>query len=181
MTRVHQLMRAMGEHDREVLVAWTLRRHPATLRFMRAVTHCGDAFIVIALTVAALGAGGGALYDAGLVAAFTLALSHGLVQLLKRSVGRPRPSLPSGVCLIEAPDRFSFPSGHAAAALSLALPLAAVVPPFVGVAVLGLGILVGLSRCYLGVHYPGDIIVGWFLTLAAYLSAPSGLAAVGLL
>lgn len=171
----------MERHDRDVLIAWTLGRRPGTLRVMRAVTHGGDAAAVIGIALVAIIAGTGLVRHAGLVAAFTLAVSHGMVQLLKRSIGRPRPRLPPGACLIEPPDRFSFPSGHAAASLSLALPVAALLPASVGVAALGLGFLVGLSRCYLGVHYPGDVIVGWFLALAAYLLAPAGLAYLGLL
>ncbi|HUF11909.1 MAG TPA: phosphatase PAP2 family protein [Longimicrobiales bacterium] len=181
MSRVHRLLRTMDRHDRDVLVAWTVARRPVTLAVMRHVTHCGDAVVVIAAAALALLLGTGVVREAGLIAAFTLAFSHGIVQLLKRTVGRPRPSLPPGACLIEAPDRFSFPSGHAAAALSLALPIAALAPAQLSAAVLGLGLLVGLSRCYLGVHYPGDVIVGWALALGAYLIAPSGLASFGLL
>lgn len=181
MTAVVRIVRAMGDRDHAMLLAWTLRRRPSTLRLMRTVTHCGDAVVVIALICALLFVASGDLNDAARVGAFTLALSHGLVQLLKRTVGRKRPNLPPGACLIEAPDRFSFPSGHAAAALSLALPIAAVVGPAAGVALVGLGILVGLSRCYLGVHYPGDVMAGWTLALVTYLAAPASLAALRLL
>jgi undecaprenyl-diphosphatase len=65
--------------------------------------------------------------------------------------------------LIHPPDRFSFPSGHAAAGLSLALPLALALPVVLGITVLSLGLAVGLTRCYLGVHYPGDVLAGWSL------------------
>jgi undecaprenyl-diphosphatase len=70
------------------------------------------------------------------------------------------------VSLIDAPDRFSFPSGHAAASLCVALGLASVLPAFFAGLALGIGLLVGISRCYLGVHYPGDVLAGWILALA---------------
>lgn len=80
--------------------------------------------------------------------------------------------MPVGIAsLVDAPDRFSFPSGHAAAALSVALGIGLVVPAALAAAVIGLGLLVGLSRCYLGVHYPGDVLVGWVLAVAAFAAA----------
>lgn len=47
-------------------------------------------------------------------------------------------------------------------------------PEFTGPAaalVLGPGFLVGVSRCYLGVHYPGDVLVGWVLAIVAVLAS----------
>ena len=74
--------------------------------------------------------------------------------------------------LIEPEDRFSFPSGHAAAGLAVALPIAVAIGGLLGAAVLLFGLAVGVSRCYLGVHYPGDVLMGWLLAAATYAAAP---------
>lgn len=66
---------------------------------------------------------------------------------------------------------YSFPSGHTMASLALVLALYLLLAPrFPRVArwVLGLGLpwafLVGLSRLYLQVHYPSDVLAGWALS-----------------
>ena len=43
--------------------------------------------------------------------------------------------------------------------------------------VVGLGLAIGVSRCYLGVHYPGDVLGGWALGIGAV--AVAVLTAVG--
>ncbi|PZA06679.1 MULTISPECIES: phosphatase PAP2 family protein [unclassified Meiothermus] len=66
---------------------------------------------------------------------------------------------------------YSFPSGHTMASLALVLALYTLLAPrFPRAArwVLGLGLpwalLVGLSRLYLQVHYPSDVLAGWALS-----------------
>lgn len=157
----------LAQHDLRALLAFVDRRHRRADSVMRCITHLGDPFAVVPLGLLMLLAPSAPVRDAGTGIAISLASSHLAVQLLKRAIMRPRPDLPVGiVSLIDAPDRFSFPSGHAAASLCVALGLASVLPAFFAGLALGIGLLVGISRCYLGVHYPGDVLAGWILALA---------------
>jgi undecaprenyl-diphosphatase len=61
--------------------------------------------------------------------------------------------------LIKTPSSSSFPSGHSATAAAGALTLSILYPPFAPVLVLA-GLLVVLSRVYLGVHFPFDVLAG---------------------
>jgi undecaprenyl-diphosphatase len=167
-------MLRLGRYDERLLHAVVLRRRPLLDQLARLLTRLADPPVAIAL------AGGSALglfpgyEDAGVIAAFSLAFSHLWVQILKRFFSRPRPSLPVGMAsLIQPPDRFSFPSGHATAGLAMALPLAVAAPLGMGLLILCLGFGVGLTRCYLGVHYPGDVLAGWSLAaLSVALAEP---------
>lgn len=76
---------------------------------------------------------------------------------------RERPGLwPS----IAPESSYSFPSGHAMGSMTLALVLIGLAWPTpwrwpVLAAMTVLVTMVGLSRVYLGVHYPSDILAGW--------------------
>lgn len=166
------LLLYIRDRDERMLLYLVTRRHALLVPVMRTVTHLGDAVVTVGLVLLLLVSGVAALGAAGALAAFTLAASHALVQLLKRTIARPRPALPVGAALAEAPDRFSFPSGHAASSLSVALATAGLLPGPLAGALLALAALVGLSRCYLGVHYPGDVLSGWLLALIAFALAP---------
>ena len=96
---------------------------------------------------------------AGLALAGSALLNLGTKQLFARE----RPSLWESI----APEHsFSFPSGHAMGSMTLACVcvLLAWRTPWrwsVAIAALAFTLLVGLSRVYLGVHFPSDILAGW--------------------
>lgn len=164
-------------HDERALHALLVRRCRLLNHIMRGLTHAGDAWFTIGVTMALLLAPDAAIRAAGLCAACALTSSHLVVQLLKHTISRPRPHLPFGcVRLAEPPDHFSFPSGHAAASLSVALGLMQILPGGVGAVLACVALVAGVSRCYLGVHYPGDVIAGWGLAL---MGNAAGLALVG--
>lgn len=75
--------------------------------------------------------------------------------------------------MIAEPDRFSFPSGHAAAAMSVALGYAAVFPA-IAPWFAALAVLVGYSRVALAVHYPGDVLAGQGLAVLTALALWGG-------
>ncbi|MGH7630837.1 MAG: phosphatase PAP2 family protein [Gemmatimonadales bacterium] len=91
-------------------------------------------------------------------------------RLLKDAFGRPRPELFLLETPFARPVSASFPSGHATASMVLFLVLAYLLARLGGrgafrwvvIAVAGLLIvLIGLSRLYLGVHYPSDVLAGY--------------------
>lgn len=160
------LLRRLDARDRALFVRLALsdRAPRARSAAWRAVTHLGGATTTISTTLACV-ALGGAWREAGIRALVILVLSHLMVQAVKRTVGRPRPSrVTSAATLIVAPDRFSFPSGHAAAAMSVALGLAVAMPQATPLLAL-VAVLVGVSRVALAVHYPGDVLAGQLIAL----------------
>ncbi len=131
---------------------------------MRWLTHLGGARVTIGTGLGLIAVGD---REVGLAVLVALTLSHIAVQIIKRAVARPRPCDANGrpLALVDLPDPFSFPSGHAAAAtavagaVSLAHPLAA--PLLIPVAA-----LIAYSRVALRVHHVGDVVAGVALGIA---------------
>ncbi len=103
----------------------------------------------------------------GLIGALTIGLASAANQVLKSFVARERPALLEPIVVEHG---FSFPSGHAALSMVAygvlgVLIMRSRLPPAVrrGIVVtLGiLVVLIGISRIWLGVHYPTDVLAGW--------------------
>lgn len=86
-------------------------------------------------------------------------------QILKPLFARARPCqvMDAIAALENCGTGFSMPSNHAANGMSLAVAALMLWRPKFqwGAAVLIFGMCVGLSRVFVGVHYPTDILAGW--------------------
>ena len=88
--------------------------------------------------------------------------------LIKNIVARPRPfdAVEAIVPLIARPWGYSFPSGHTCASFASALIILKMAPKKYGIAAVVLATLIGFSRLYVGVHYPGDVLAGFLVAWA---------------
>ncbi len=134
----------------------------------RDFTALGGGAVLTALSLAAVGAAF-ILRRRRIALLIVIAIAGGtlLSTLLKRGFDRPRPDLISHGAEVVSE---SFPSGHsmmsAIVYLTLGILLTRVLPSrglkVYVVALAGVvTILVGLSRVYLGVHWPTDVVAGW--------------------
>jgi len=170
------LLVRLGARDRALMLRCAIS--PAAPRGSRAawaaITHVGST----AVSLASAGVpwfACCALHEASQLALTTLVVSHLLVQLVKRTVGRGRPSRAGELsAVIREPDRFSFPSGHATASLAVALSYGMVFPLWAG-PLLFVALLVGFSRVRLAVHYPSDVLVGQMIAIATAAGARAAL------
>ena len=139
----------------------------------RYITHLGgpSATILAGLVLVALG---GHERRLGIAVLFANIASHLAVQILKRVVARPRPCGPDGrfLALIDLPDPYSFPSGHAAAAAAVAATVT-LAHPLSGPLLIPAAAWVAASRVTLKVHHTVDAIAGAGLGVAGALLAQS--------
>ncbi len=93
-------------------------------------------------------------------------MADALADVLKPVFGRVRPcqAVQGLRLLVRCPHSFSMPSGHAISSFAAATTLFYLSRSFVPILArwypLVLAAAVALSRVYLGVHYPSDVIVG---------------------
>jgi membrane-associated phospholipid phosphatase len=85
---------------------------------------------------------------------------------LKLAIHRVRPVPFFGIA---PPESYSFPSGHALLSFTFFAMLAALIAPrraLAWIVAIFLIAMIGLSRIYLGVHYPTDVIGGYLTGLS---------------
>lgn len=165
--------------DEWVRAAVNGRSTPAMTAAMRGFTYLGSTPFILSVSVV----GAVAFYllkwrRAAALLLVTMAGAFVLNVALKLSFQRARPDPFFGVAV---PDSFSFPSGHTLYSSCLFGTLAVIISGRVRgaarvvawSAAAALVVLVGLSRVYLGVHYPTDV-------LASYLAASVWILAVAI-
>ncbi|MBE3577791.1 MAG: phosphatase PAP2 family protein [Limnochordales bacterium] len=157
---------AVRRHE-EALFWWVHRRWARAWldRVMRLLTHAGSWWSCMGISTALWAFP--TSRTLAVATAISVVTSHLPVQLLKRTVQRPRPYFAlQGYRKLVAPlTDYSFPSGHTAAAFAMAGILSTSGLPIALVS-WSLAIIVGISRMYLGHHYPLDVAFGAVLGIA---------------
>jgi len=174
MTVPSNVLARLDARDRALFLRWSMVEDGTLSRACWvALTHLGGVSCSVAAALIPIRLGG-AVGLAAQRALAVLVISHVVVQLVKRTVGRPRPSRSTNCrTLVQEPDRFSFPSGHSAAAMSVAIVYAFAFPSLAAV-LIPLAVLVGASRVCLGVHYPGDVLIGQMIAVLTAIPFVAG-------
>jgi len=146
---------------------------PALTEMVAGITNLGGAYATLGVTAAA------SLWlwlrrsaAPALLLVLSVLIERVLMDGLKAWIGRPRPHF--GVDWL--PQSLAFPSGHSANSMTAFLLTALILAPPArrgpwAAGAIVLSIVVGLSRIYLGVHWPTDVLGGWALGLIAVSSS----------
>jgi undecaprenyl-diphosphatase len=168
--------------DTAIMAAVRSVSSPALTNTMWLATVSGDARVMTTLTVLAVGL----LWAWGrrrpaVVLAVLMAADPLVASVLKSVFDRARPSV-AGM-IIGLPSDAGFPSGHAMASfvfygwlalVALSSGLSPRRKAVAGVGALTAVLLVGVSRVFVGVHWPSDVLAGW--AFASVLVALGGCA-----
>ncbi|UED84138.1 bifunctional phosphatase PAP2/diacylglycerol kinase family protein [Streptomyces profundus] len=166
-------MGALGRLDRRIFARVAAAEPPGVQavlpRLSRAANH-SRLWLASAGAIAALGGRPGRRAAARGIAALALASLTSNV-FVKYAARRERPlidGVPLARRLATPPRSSSFPSGHAASAAAFATGVA-LESGRIGAAVAPVAGAVAVSRVYVGVHYPADVLVGCALGVGAAL------------
>lgn len=158
----------LADYDQQIAAYVISHRNPELTKYFIFVTHVGDIYgyaaVLIAFTLMSIFVFKNWKYIIQIVLVLILSAVSNL--MLKRFIDRARPGIEHMVSV----ETLSYPSGHAMSAMAFYGFLIYLFYRFkiniflkIGVILL-LGLLIlsiGLSRIYLGVHFPSDIAGGY--------------------
>jgi len=132
--------------------------------FMFSLSRMGDGYAYAAIGIILLFFFPDIRFQILPAALVAFAVEIPVFKILKEKTKRDRPfvKIPGINFLIKPPDKFSFPSGHTAAAFLMATILGAFFP-MLAVLFYALAALIGFSRIYNGLHFPTDVLAGVIL------------------
>lgn len=137
----------------------TRGHHPAAEKAARMIARSGDngyLWIVVGVIGFLVDSGRRRQWlTTGLIGPIAIGVNFGIKLIFKR----PRPVLEGLPPLGGAPSSLSFPSAHATASFASATAMSRIAPDL-RFALFGAAAIMAVTRPYLGMHYPSDVLAG---------------------
>ncbi len=137
-------------------------------RFMLRFTNLGGVLSTTVFVLILLFFGNREGNIIGIQGTITLAISQTITYGLKSLLSRERPyNILKGLNTFDIILKdYSFPSGHTSASFAIATTVALNIPKL-SIVVFIIALIIGVSRIYLGVHYPTDVVAGMILGIGS--------------
>ncbi|MGH1470746.1 MAG: phosphatase PAP2 family protein [Cellvibrionaceae bacterium] len=154
-----RLIQNASNYDHRIFSWCQQRRHKELLIFLsRYISKSADGYFYVLIGLCAFLQNQIDLLKLGVLCFLIERITYCLI---KKNVKRDRPpeAIPGFKSIIQASDKFSFPSGHTSAAFLMSTLMAAFFP-WTAILFFPWAFCVAASRVLLGVHFPGDTLAG---------------------